>query len=229
MKQLHTKAIILRRINFGEADRILTVITLDKGKLSLIAKGVRKSKSKLAGGLELFSVTDLGYIDGRSDLKTVISSRLVRNYGNIVHDIDVTMMAYDFLKRIDTSTKESCEPDYFELLDGALAALNEDPDNVELVRVWFSVKLLVLSGLGINLDNQVNSKGFDESQRYNFSFDDMGFFAHGSGVYFPKHIKFLRLLAKVSKPSNLIKVADSNELAVDLNPLLNNCLQLHKP
>lgn len=57
-----TSGIVLNRINFGEADRILTVITPDQGKLSLIAKGVRKEKSKLAGGIELFSVSNISFI-----------------------------------------------------------------------------------------------------------------------------------------------------------------------
>ena len=48
-----TEAIILRRTNYGEADRVISLITPDRGKISGIAKGVRKPKSKLAGGLEL--------------------------------------------------------------------------------------------------------------------------------------------------------------------------------
>ena len=46
----HTVAIILKRINYGEADEYVNFVTPDYGKLRLMAKGVRKSKSKLAGG-----------------------------------------------------------------------------------------------------------------------------------------------------------------------------------
>ena len=59
MQTLRTEAIILRRTNYGEADRILNMLTPQHGKVSAIAKGVRKAKSKLAGGLELFAV---GYV-----------------------------------------------------------------------------------------------------------------------------------------------------------------------
>ena len=92
MKQLSTRAIILKRISFGEADRILTVITPDYGKVSLLAKGVRRSKSKLAGGLELFSVSSITYIDGRSELKTVVSTQLLKHFGGVVKDIKTTMI-----------------------------------------------------------------------------------------------------------------------------------------
>lgn len=54
---LHTRAIVLRRTNYGETDRILNLLT-PEGKKSVLAKGVRREKSKLAGGIELFvSVT----------------------------------------------------------------------------------------------------------------------------------------------------------------------------
>jgi DNA repair protein RecO (recombination protein O) len=47
----NTQGVVLTRINYAEADRILTVLTEDFGKVSLIAKGTRKEKSKLAGGI----------------------------------------------------------------------------------------------------------------------------------------------------------------------------------
>ena len=65
-----TEAVVLRSIRYGEADRIITFITPDRGKVKGIAKGVRKQKSKLAGGIELFSVSDISFIPGRRDIDT---------------------------------------------------------------------------------------------------------------------------------------------------------------
>ncbi|MEK7561678.1 MAG: DNA repair protein RecO, partial [Patescibacteria group bacterium] len=81
MNRYITKGIVLSRTDYGEADRILSFLTIDHGKVRAIAKGVRKSKSKLAGGIELFSVSDLTLIIGRGELNTLISTRLVRHYG----------------------------------------------------------------------------------------------------------------------------------------------------
>jgi DNA repair protein RecO (recombination protein O) len=226
MNRSTSQAIILRRINYGEADRILTVLTPNHGKISIIAKGVRKSKSKLAGGLELFCVTNIGYINGRSDLKTTISTRLERNYSNIVKNYDLTMLAYDFMKLIDSSTKESCGPEYFNLLDNGLKSLNEHASSANLIRVWFMTQLLSLAGTGINLDTQQDGSNFDESKKYQFNFDNMVFFTHNTGEYLPKHIKFMRLLRKVSKPENLLKVGDVSELSYDIRPLLEYCVRL---
>jgi DNA repair protein RecO (recombination protein O) len=76
MKQQSTKAVILTRTDYGEADRIMTFLTPELGKVRAMAKGVRKPKSKLAGGIELFSVSDITYIVGRSELQTLVSTRL---------------------------------------------------------------------------------------------------------------------------------------------------------
>jgi DNA repair protein RecO (recombination protein O) len=84
MNQIITTAIILRRTDFGEADRILTLITPDHGKIRLMAKGVRRPKSKLAGGIELFSVSKISYIKGRSEIGTLVSAQLNTHYGTIV-------------------------------------------------------------------------------------------------------------------------------------------------
>jgi len=82
MKQLVARAIVLSRTDFGEADRIITLLTPDQGKVRLVARGVRRAKSKIAGGIELFSISDITYMTGKGDLGTLISARLDRHYGN---------------------------------------------------------------------------------------------------------------------------------------------------
>ncbi|MET0980164.1 MAG: DNA repair protein RecO, partial [Candidatus Saccharimonadales bacterium] len=67
MTALRTRAIVLRRTNFGEADRILQLLTPD-GKKSVMARGVRREKSKLAGGIELFAVCDVVITEGKGSL-----------------------------------------------------------------------------------------------------------------------------------------------------------------
>ena len=69
---VRTLGYVLRRTNYGEADRILNIITR-QGKISAIAKGVRKSKSKLAGNIEIFSLIDFNIHQGK------ILSTAIRN------------------------------------------------------------------------------------------------------------------------------------------------------
>src|SRR5581483_3542398 len=112
MRQFRTQAIILNRTDYGEADRIISFLTPDHGKLKAIAKGVRKSKSKLAGGIELFSVSDISFIPGRKEISTVVSTRLIKHYGHIVKDLNRTNTGYALIKRLDKATEDAPETDY---------------------------------------------------------------------------------------------------------------------
>ena len=71
MKRYTDQAIVLKRVDYAEADRIVQVITRENGKRSLMARGVRRAKSKLAGGIELFSVSSITAIVGKGDIEWV--------------------------------------------------------------------------------------------------------------------------------------------------------------
>lgn len=212
MKQLTGKGIILSRTDFGEADRILTILTPDQGKLRLMAKGVRKVKSKLAGGIELFSVSDIVYIKGRSDIGTLISTRLIRHYGKIVRDVTRTMLGYDLIKLLNKATEDEPESDYFDLLDQSFAALDDSTVPVELIRQWFMAQLLRLSGHTPNLTHAVGGAKLEAGERYDFSFDDAAFVARADGSFATDDIKFLRILFSTNPPAVMAKVGGAEEL-----------------
>src|SRR5690606_35922194 len=109
-------AIILRRTDYGEADRIMTFLTREYGKIRAIAKGVRKAKSKMAGGLELFSISELHFIKSKGDIDTITSTRLHTHYGHIVKDIERTELAYTMLKIIDKTTEDQTGQEYFDIV-----------------------------------------------------------------------------------------------------------------
>jgi DNA repair protein RecO (recombination protein O) len=75
-----TEAVVLRSMRYGEADRILHVYTPMRGKISAIAKGVRRSKSRFGGRLEPFFRLNLELHEGRSDLMTVTGAETVSAY-----------------------------------------------------------------------------------------------------------------------------------------------------
>lgn len=79
-KQVTTPAIVLSRTNFNEVDRIVNFLG-PKGQFPAIVKGVRRVKSKLAGGVELFSVSQITYLDTNAEVKRVVQTRLVGHYG----------------------------------------------------------------------------------------------------------------------------------------------------
>src|SRR3990167_6521131 len=227
MKRFVTKGIILNRTDYGEADRILTFLTNDHGKVKAIAKSVRKSKSKLAGGIELFSVSDLTLIIGRGEVNTLISSRLVYHYGNIVKDIERTKAAYEVLKITDRATQDQPEPAYFKLLDQTLAALDDLKLDLDLSRLWFDMQLLKLAGHMPNLRSDLAGAKLAVSKHYSANLDKMRFEPAKSGSFNARHIKFLRLGFASVEPPNLQRVEGAEELATACPPLIETMLRSH--
>jgi DNA repair protein RecO (recombination protein O) len=221
MKQLVTKGIILARTNYGEADRIITILTPDQGKLRLMAKGVRKPKSKLAGGIELFSVSDITFIRGKSDISTLVSARLDTHFGNIVKDIDRTMLGYELIKQLNKVTEDEPENDYFNLLEKTFESLNNEHISYGLIHQWFVAQLLKFGGHTPNLRTDTSGNKLTMEHTYNFSFDDMSFIqADGSARFTSGHIKVLRLLFSTHSPQSLQQVQGIEKFIIDTEPLL---------
>ncbi|MBN1994832.1 MAG: DNA repair protein RecO [Anaerolineae bacterium] len=140
-----TDALILRRADFGEADRLLTVFTPERGKLRLLAKGVRKTTSRKAGHVELFMLTDMLVAQGRT-WDIISQAEIVEPYRHLRDDLDKTGHAYYLAELVDRFTEEH-DPNQplFELLAVTLAHLGHSDDPFITLR-YFEVRLLSLAG-----------------------------------------------------------------------------------
>lgn len=220
MNQLVASAIVLSRTDYGEADRILTVLTPDFGKVTVLAKGVRRVKSKLAGGIELFSVSDITFIKGRSGMSTLTSSRLQQHYAGIVADLERTMTGYELIKQLHRQTEDEAEEDYFALLKGAFEALNEATVPLTTIRLWFTAQLLRIGGHAPNLQTDDQGLRLEQEQRYAFNFDAMAFAASAQGRFGADDIKFLRLVFSGYPAKVLSSVQGSAALVEATSPLV---------
>lgn len=224
MRQFRTQAIILNRTNYGEADRIITFLTPDHGKVKAIAKGVRKQKSKLAGGIELFSISDLSFIVGKSEINTLRSSRMIKHYGNIVKDLDRTNDGYSLIKKLDKATEEAPENNYFYLLQEAFQALDDHKINLDLINLWFNMQLLRLAGHSPNLRTDTKGQKLSPDKVYSFDYDQMSFNPDEQGSYTADHIKFLRLGFSPNKAQSLNRISQSAKLTTSLQPVVQSML-----
>jgi len=229
MKQIVTRGIVLARTDFGEADRIITLLTPDYGKLRLMAKGVRRVKSKLAGGIELFSVSDITFIRGRGDIGTLVSSRLQWHYGNIVKNIDRTMLGYELVKRLNKATEDEPEPAYFDLLEACFATLNDPAISPKLIKLWFSMQLLRLAGHTPNLRTDTAGHKLAPDHPYTFDFDQMAFTPNERGQFRADHIKFLRLSFFSHNPKILQNIRGNDRLMTETGPLVVTMSSTHLP
>jgi DNA repair protein RecO (recombination protein O) len=227
VNQLLTRGIVLSRTDYGEADRIITMLTPDHGKLRLMARGVRKPRSKLAGGIELFSISDLSFIRGRGEIGTLVSIRLVKHYGHIVQDITRVQLGYELIKMLNKVTEDQPEPEYFELLEQAFAALNDADIDLNLIRLWFGAQLLRQAGHRPNLQTTMQGDKLQSEQTYNFDFDDVSFMPHAEGHFTTNDIKFLRLIFSGNQPQVLSKIEDHEALTTTAYPLVQAMLQTY--
>lgn len=148
-----TEAVVLRSMRYGEADRILHVYTPMRGKISAIAKGVRRSKSRFGGRLEPFFRLNLELHEGRSDLMTVTGAETVSAYAALRSDeqaLGSAARACDSLGRVFDSGEP--HPEVFNLLCSALTLLDEDPAKAtDEFQVAFRLKLLLAAGFAPQL------------------------------------------------------------------------------
>lgn len=226
MKQFSTKAVILTRTDYGEADRIITFLTPEQGKVRAMAKGVRRAKSKLAGGIELFSVSDITYIKGRGDLHTLVSTRLDIHFGNIVRDIDRTMLGYDMLKILSRVLEDEGGPEYYELLVNSLAALDTLEAPKDLAEASYLLQLMRLLGHLPNFTHDIRGTKLPPAGRFQFSFDDMAFFEAPTGMFTQNHIKLLRLLS-YNPPGALMQVSGLADYLADIIPIVRQMARLY--
>ena len=192
-KDYKTLAYVLKRTNYGEADRILNLIT-PEGKVAAIAKGVRKEKSKLAGGIEIFSLVELNLHVGRSEFAVVTGSRMKKYYSNLLKDYGRMELAGAILKQTNRLAEHSDSPEYFKIVDRCLNELN-DGANENLVKSWFILNTLKVSGEEVNLYRDVNGERLSADARYDWDVGQEAFITHQSGLYGADEIKMLRLMS----------------------------------
>ena len=138
-------ALVLRQRELAEADRILLLLSRERGKLSAVAKGVRRPRSKLAGGLQLFSHVRLLLAAGRS-LDLITQCQPLESFLPLREDLDRFALASHLVELADISTEEGAPlPGLFDLLLNSLRALaaSSVPD---LIARGFELKLMKLLG-----------------------------------------------------------------------------------
>ncbi len=155
-----TEAIVLRSMRYGEADRILHVYTPNRGRLSAIAKGVRRTRSRFGGRLEPFFRIGLELHEGRGEILTVTGAQTIESYPRLRADaraIDAAARACDAVGRLFETPEP--HPAVFNLLCRRLGRLDapeqgsvaSEPAAGRAAALQFRLKLLHAAGLAPHL------------------------------------------------------------------------------
>ena len=146
---LRTEAIVLRSIRYGEADRILHLYTPDRGRLSAIAKGARRARSRFGARLEPFFHVRAVLHEGRSELLTVTGVDTIAAHRRLREQaatLDSAARACDAVARLFETADP--HPEVFRLLANELGLLEADPAHARPGNgLAFRLKLLLAAGI----------------------------------------------------------------------------------
>lgn len=142
----HDSGIVLRSYPFGEADKIVVLLSPLHGKLRTVAKGVRKTKSKFGARLESFMEVDLVLYEGRN-LDLITQADLRSSFPSLRKDLDAVAAASTMAEVVDAVAQENeASVALFELFRRGLAALDAGRTSPDVVTA-FLLQLLRVQGL----------------------------------------------------------------------------------
>jgi len=203
-----TRAIILKRREQGEADRVITLFTPEYGKRVVIARGVRKPTSRKAGHLEPFAHASLMLAKGKT-WDVITSAQTVTSFRKLREDLDLAAYAYYFCELLDAFVQEEDpHPELFDLLLTAFRRLEVSPQPMLTAR-WYELALLQHVGYAPQLFQCVRCGEAVQPVTNYFSLADGGVLCpqHGEGVLgaMPLPLNALKVLRYIqSQPYNHI-------------------------
>jgi DNA repair protein RecO (recombination protein O) len=156
MSKLFTiSGIIIKRANYRDTDRWLTVFSQEKGKIKLLAKGIRKISSKRSGKLELFNQVKLQVVAGRT-FNIAAEVELINSFPKFRHNLSLISSVYQLTEVIDVLTpEESPRENIYELLLLFLTHAESDtPEALQGRLLKFQQALLVRLGFWDGLSSQ---------------------------------------------------------------------------
>jgi DNA repair protein RecO (recombination protein O) len=164
----HDQGIVLRSFPFGEADRIVVLLSPNQGKVRAVAKGVRKTKSKFGGRLEPFTHVDLVLYEGRS-LDIITQASVLEAFPRLRADLDRVLAAGTMVEAVDAVAQEGeREARTFLLLQRGLKALEAGPLHPDLV-VSFLLKIAAVVGVSPALDHCAGCGAAEGATRFSFA------------------------------------------------------------
>jgi DNA repair protein RecO (recombination protein O) len=163
-----TQAVVLKRMDLGEADRIVTLFSRDEGKIRAVAKGVRRTTSRSAGHLEPFTLSDVLFAVGR-ELDVISQADTLEAFRNLRENLELTTHAYYLAEVVDLLTADRIEnAAVFDTLVDGLHNLDNAVD-VKLVLIAFQLRLLDALGYRPELRECVSCRSQIEPERNYFS------------------------------------------------------------
>lgn len=193
MSTYRTQAVVLGSYKFGEADKVVVLLTESYGKIRAVAKGIRKTKSSIGARLEPMSIVDISLRSGR-ELDTVDQVKLVATHAHLRDDFNRLRQGLAMVETINKITPDRDPvPNLYTLLSRALSALNESTS--PLMLAGFFWRLLAIEGHAPQLDACVSCGGTDGLTTFNAQDGGIHCSSCGNGISVSQSaVQVLRLM-----------------------------------
>ncbi len=156
------EGIVIRSVDYGESNKIITIFSRNKGKFGAVARGAKKPKSRLASVSQPFTYGHFVCIMGNSGLATIQQGEIIDTFRGIKEDLFLTSYVSYIAELLEKGTEDRVNNPYlFELFYQTIKAIEEGHDP-EILKNIFEMKMLPVLGFLPNLDYCAicgNSKG----------------------------------------------------------------------
>ncbi len=190
-----TNAINIKSYNLSEADKIVLMYSREKGLLRGVAKGSKKTKSKLGGRMDMLVANKLMLFKGRN-LDTICQAEALNTFNNLRNDMDKMLYAI-YMSEIVTNFGSEDDPNSEEIYDVFYKALNSIANSnsiieILLVTIRFQLKMMKICGYELQLKNCVSCGCSIEDKELVLSLENGGIYcvecASFGGVKFPQKL-----------------------------------------
>ncbi len=225
-----SSSLILRSYDYAEADRLLVLFTKETGKRRAVAKGVRKSKSKLAGCLNLLTLADVQFY-GREHqaLVRIIQAQVTTAYPRLKKNLEALAQASRITELVDSVTQDHQPlPELFQLVTQSLALLEAGVPSRQLA-IWFELCFWQQLGFGLNLDACYQCKAEDE--KMSFDLEAGGLVCHNCSPHGSTWVSLgaRRLMKKLTtmNPLHFNRVQIQPRMEKEIRAILDKVIYYH--
>src|SRR3712207_2043443 len=153
MSVINTQAVVIKAVKFKENDIILTLFTRNHGKISAIARGAQRPKSKLMATSQVFSYNNY-VLKKQSDMYVVYQSESIKSFYNIARDFDAFSYASFIMKLVEAVLVEGqTSSRLFVMLVRTLFIYSEGVSDAKFILDAFILKFLDYTGLRPNVES----------------------------------------------------------------------------
>ena len=229
-----TQGLVLKKENRGEADQLFTIYTKDFGRLEILGKAIRKISSKLRAGIDIFSLSEIEFIQGKTH-RTLTDAIPIRKFENLKKDLNKLKIAYKISEVLNDLIKRP-EPDLkiWRLINEVFQKLNNCPAFViecSLIYYYFFWNLTSFLGYQPDLYHcalcqkklRLERLYFNKKENGIICSDCFGRFKAGIEIT-PETIKILRIILKQNWPT-LLKLKIEAQYLKELS-LISKCYLL---